>query len=207
MSELQLAVDAARKEVNRLGGLLAKDQEQELVASFLNRLGLQMTEWAKELQLEHSASPVRLDMSRLTLVVDREDRPIPMDRMGSGENWVGYHLVALLALHKLFVQKERPVPRFLFLDQPTQVYFPSEKEEDMHGSEDALKDEDRQAVRRMFGLIFRVCESLAPHFQIIITDHANLPTGDFQEAIVENWRGDKALVPTDWIQDALSQGD
>jgi hypothetical protein len=45
-------------------------------------------------------------------------------RIGSGENWVGYHPAAHLALHKFFTRHDRPVPRVLMLDQPTQVFTP-----------------------------------------------------------------------------------
>ena len=65
-----------------------------------------------------------------------EDRPAKMD--------------------KLFVERKRPVPGLLMLDQPTQVYFPSEPAQDR--SVDDLQDEDRQAVRRLFRLIFDVTE-------------------------------------------------
>jgi Protein of unknown function (DUF3732) len=33
-----------------------------------------------------------------------------------------------LALHRYFRQNQRPVPGFLILDQPTQVYFPADKD-------------------------------------------------------------------------------
>ncbi|MFG2794015.1 DUF3732 domain-containing protein [Streptomyces sp. NPDC048419] len=33
-----------------------------------------------------------------------------------GENWVGYHLVAHLALRRYFTLHQRPVPRMLLLD-------------------------------------------------------------------------------------------
>ncbi|MBK7034425.1 MAG: DUF3732 domain-containing protein [Ignavibacteria bacterium] len=49
-----------------------------------------------------------------------------MDRMGSGENWVGYHLIAHLALHGWFAEHNRPC-RDSYSDQPSQVYFPPEK--------------------------------------------------------------------------------
>ena len=64
------------------------------------------------------------------------------------------------------------VPGFLFLDQPSQVYFPADK--DVDGLLDVLGDNDRDAVRRMFKLIFDVALSLSPGCQIIITEHADL---------------------------------
>jgi Protein of unknown function (DUF3732) len=65
---------------------------------------------------------------------------------------------------------------------------------------DVLDDDDRRKVARMFELIFKAVAELAPNFQVIITDHADLSTDpDFQNAIVEKWRGPgKALVPEDW---------
>jgi hypothetical protein len=44
--------------------------------------------------------------------------------IGSGANWVAYHLLALIALHRYFIEDKRPVPEFLILDHPSQVYFP-----------------------------------------------------------------------------------
>lgn len=38
---------------------------------------------------------------------------------------MGYHIATLLALHEYFVDlKWNPVPQFLIIDQPSQVYFP-----------------------------------------------------------------------------------
>jgi Protein of unknown function (DUF3732) len=84
-----------------------------------------MTRFAHELGLEHAADSVRLDLAQLTVVTDTDDGPIPLYRIGSAANWVGYHLATHLALHKFFTENERPVPRLLMFDQPTQAYYPS----------------------------------------------------------------------------------
>ena len=47
-------------------------------------------------------------------------KSIPLTQMGSGAYWVAYHLLIHFALHKHLVKAERPVPRFLILDQPSQ---------------------------------------------------------------------------------------
>jgi hypothetical protein len=117
--------------------------------------------------------------------------------MGGGGNWVGYHVLAHLALHAWFVGQNRPVPRFLFLDQPTQAYYPQEHVDDENLVR--LKDPDRDAVKRLFDMIFTVGSELAPAFQIIVTDHAFLKDSRFRDAVIENWRGDLALVPEAWI--------
>src|SRR5205814_86739 len=112
------------------------------------------------------------------------------------QNWVWCHLLAHLALHKWFVDKGRPVPRFLILDQPTQVYYPAER--DASGSLDVLKDSDRDGVVRMFRWLKDRVDEMKGQFQVSVTDHAEVKEPWFSEAIVERWRGGKALVPKAW---------
>lgn len=191
------AVNQAKQKVSLLESQLDEENKQERLYSILNRIGIQMTEWSNTLHLEHSGDPVRFDLTNVTVVIDREDRPITLERMGSGQNWVAYHLIVHLALHKYFIQHGRPVPRFLFLDQPTQVYYPRDQDSKLLGSLNHLIDDDKLAVKRMFDLIFNVVESLSPNFQVIITDHADLADNRFQSAVVERWRGE-ALIPDEW---------
>jgi hypothetical protein len=192
-------IEIARREVDRLAEQLDPESKEQRLGSILNRLGLQMSEWARFLKLQFSGSPVRLDLSSVTVVVD-EDRPIPLIRLGSGENWLGCHLITLLALHRHFRQNRRPVPGFLILDQPSQVYFPADEDPLGAGYTDSLTDDDRQKLSRMFELIFNAVAELTPDFQIIITEHADLSADPvFQNAIVAKWRGPgKALVPENW---------
>lgn len=173
----------------------AVDERMTSIGSILSR---QMSTGAQGLMLEHSASPLRLDTKRLTLVADTDNGPVPMSRMGSGENWVGYHLIAHLALHNWFALRERPVPRFLFLDQPSQVYFPAERELAAEMSVNDLSEDDRSAVKRMFQYVFSAVQTVASSFQVIVTEHADIDEEWFQSAVIERWRGGLKLVPEDW---------
>jgi hypothetical protein len=177
---------------------LSDEAIRDRLESIVALLGGNMTEWARRLQLEHSTHPLRFNLKKLTIVADTPGGPIPMDRMGSGENWVGYHLIGHLALHGWFTEHNRPVPRILFLDQPSQVYFPPEK--DVDGLLDSIQNEDRIALRRMFELVFEAVAKLAPKFQVIITEHADLNELWYQSAVVEKWRRGVKLVPEDWRQ-------
>lgn len=202
-SPLQDAVTAAEREVTRLEAALDADEAEDVLASTLNVVSTRMSRAAERLDLEHRGSPYRLDLRRLTVVADTPERPIPMARMGSGENWLGCHLITLVALHGHFVERRRPVPNFLILDQPSQVYFPSPEAyralggtlEEMQGA-----DADIAAVARMFTFLFDSCEQMAPDFQVIVTEHANLPDPRFQAALVEPpWTDGRALLPRDWL--------
>lgn len=196
-SDLQQKMRNLQKEIRSLEEQTSSEAIQERLQSIISIISFDMNDWAKELLLEHSEYPLRLDTKRLTIVADTPEGPIPMDKMGSGENWVGYHLIAHFAMHKWFVTKKRPVPRFIVIDQPSQVYFPSDIDVDGSMSE-IKKDEDREAVARMFQLMVKVVEALNPEFQIILTDHADIREEWFQGCVVERWRGGTKLVPPEW---------
>ncbi len=194
---LQTRIADLTAQVEALEAGLSDEQVDDRLTSILQLIGSDMTAWARELKLEHSESPISFELKNLTAVAHRGTGPIRLPQMGSGENWMGYHVVTHLALQKLFIEKQRPVPGLLMFDQPTQVYFPPEPSEDR--SLDDLDDDDREAVRRLFRLIFDVTEKLAPKLQVIITDHADLGEDWFQAAVVEKWRRGNKLVPVSWI--------
>lgn len=120
-----------------------------------------------------------------------------MPKMGSGETWVGLHLVTHLALHNWFVKKQRPVPQFLFLDQPSQAYFPPDTSAETIRRETETTNPDRQSVIRMFQLI----AAETKNFQVIITDHADISEEWYQVLVCEKWwDGAQKLVPIEWIE-------
>jgi hypothetical protein len=119
--------------------------------------------------------------------------------IGSGKNWVGFHLVTLLALHEYFVNHHRPVPRVLLLDQPTQAFYPSERRRAGTRSLAELPDEDQQLVKNQFALLRATVETLEGRLQIIVTDHADETENWFTTAVRHEWRDGEALVPRDWL--------
>lgn len=195
-SELKSRVAKARQVIGELEARLGEDDAADVLESCLNQVSQQMTKWCGELGLEYSPFPLRLDLKKLTVVADTPGGPVPMAQMGSGQNWLWCHLVAHLAMHKWFVAKGRPVPRFLILDQPTQVYYPSERDEG--GSLDNLKDTDRDGVVRIFRWLKARVDEMKERFQVIVTDHAEVKEPWFADAVVERWRGGTALVPQAW---------
>lgn len=190
------ARDALMRQIEALEEELSEDVVEERLQSSLSLLGRDMTAWADELDLEHSGNPLRLDAGGLTIVADTDRGPISMENMGSGENWVGYHLIAHLALHKRFVRQNSPVPRFLFMDQPSQVYFSADQA--VLNELGDLPDADRQGVMRMYRLMYEVVAELGGELQVLVTDHADIAEDWFQESVVEHWRGGNALVPDNW---------
>jgi len=128
--------------------------------------------------------------------------------MGSGANWLYSHLTLFLALHSVFALKHEEgcrIPPILFLDQPTQVYFPAKID---HGKTFDAKtlaaltanservDDDLSAVTNMFDKLAEFCEQtgvatgMMP--QIIVTDHADDLTlkgkANFKSFVRATWR-------------------
>lgn len=178
--------------IQEIDEILDADSVENRKQSALSRIQENMTKWAKELELEHCDSPYRLDLNKVTVVVDKPDRPVPLKQLGSGSNWVGVHLIAYFALQYYFIGTNRPVPSFLFFDQPSQVYFPSELDE---------KNIDWNEVNKMYRFIVDRTSELEGKLQVIIVDHADLNNASFREYICENWWPiDKNLVPNDWYK-------
>lgn len=192
-------VDLKRDE-ERLAAALSTDVIQQKLDSRLSNVARYLSEYAKKIDLEYSDSPLRLDVKNLTVVADTLARDVPMSQMGSGENHVGYHIVAHLALHTWFTKLNRPVPRFLILDQLSQAHFPADVEQPAEPQRSDT-DADHVAVKRLYDIIFDVVESLNGQFQVIITDHPDFnDDARFQRAVREKWRGGLKLVPHDWPQ-------
>lgn len=198
LSEQQARLTALRVQESTLDEAVSADTIQAKMESCLSNVNRYLSDYAQRIDLEYSDSPLRLDPRALTIVADTPERPVPMREIGSGENHVGYHIVAHLALHTWFASRRRPVPAFLLLDQLSQAHFSPDTIPGEKVPQEKI-DADRQAVKRLFGLIFDVVDSLKGKFQVIITDHPDFSDDPrFQKAVRERWRDGLKLVPEDW---------
>jgi hypothetical protein len=195
-SDLSQTIARLRAELAEFERVLDDDALESRLETGLNLVGQELTVFATQLGLEHGNNPLRLDRKQLTVVADTIDGPLSLSQIGSGENWVGYHVAAHLALHHLFRRRRRPVPAFLILDQPSQAHYPPEQ--DQSGLTAGLPDEDQAAVRQLFEVIANYARALHPAMQIIVSDHVELLEPWFRDAMVQRWRDGIALIPPNW---------
>lgn len=162
------------------------------------------------LDVESPNDPISLEINDLTIKVRGTERDDYLSEIGSGSNWLSYHLAVLLALHQFFLsQRSGPVPAFLVLDQPSQVYFPkrivarAEDEEVEEVEEPKLRDEDVDAVRQAFEVMGRVALDAKGGLQLIVLDHASRDVwGDIDGVVgLPEWRNGDKLVPMTWLTD------
>ncbi|MBN6111245.1 DUF3732 domain-containing protein [Xanthomonas bonasiae] len=155
-----------------------------------------------ELDGEWPDAPIRLNIQDLTVKVIRGTRDDFLWEIGSGANWLAYHIALTLSLQGYFLSKpDHPVPGLLVYDQPSQVYFPARRagkalEEEL---DPEWKNEDVVAVRKVFALFDHIITRTTGRLQIIVLDHADEEVwgGLPNVYLVEEWRG-KGLVPSEW---------
>jgi hypothetical protein len=155
------------------------------------------------LDAERPDDPIELSTTDLTIKVKGAQREDFLWEIGSGANWLSYHVAISLGLQQFFIEStQSPVPSFLIYDQPSQVYFPRK----LAGAkskvnEPVIVDEDIEAVRKVFRVFGQIVHAMKNKLQILILDHAGPDVwGQIPEVHpVEEWRGGKKLVPLEWL--------
>jgi hypothetical protein len=90
------------------------------------------------------------------------------------------------------------------------VYFPrriaSAKDDTFENTQDVkIRDEDIDSIRRFFDAFGKAIAKSKGKLQIIVLDHAGSEVWGNLEGVtlVEEWRGDKKLVPIEWLNGDL----
>lgn len=159
-----------------------------------------------KLDVERPNDPLKLDVKELTVRIVGPQRADGLWQIGSGSNWLSYHIATILALQLYFRDmRHSAVPGFVVFDQPSQVYFPRKlaaRMEEQTESEPQLADEDVAAVRKAFAVMGEVVAESKNGLQILVFDHApeSVWGGLANVVLVEEWRSGNKLVPEAWLQ-------
>jgi len=166
-----------------------------------------MKEIGEHLDFEDSYKPINLKFSLDTFELWHEKidkSKVFLRSMGSGANWLYCHIALFTGIQKYFCSlgNKSLIPPILFLDQPSQVYFPATIDiKDSFDAEDLKKkegkldelDEDLLAVKTLFNQLINHCKKTSEETgttpQIIVTDHAdNLKLDDVDFETLVNGR-------------------
>jgi hypothetical protein len=158
------------------------------------------------LDVERPDDRISLAVNDLTVKVKGDERDDYLWEIGSGSNWLSYHIATSLALQTFFLEKldESPVPGFVVFDQPSQVYFPKRLADDDASDEvldPKLRDTDVEALRKAFRAFGTAVSACNGQLQLIVLDHAAENVWSGIEGIheVEDWRQGRKLVPLEWL--------
>ena len=165
-----------------------------------------MTKLSRRMEVEFQKGNASISVEDLSIKVQVDpssDEMTSLAEIGSGANWVCYHLAGILAIHDHLSQNECPVPRTLLIDQPSQAWFPEEfRITDSDGELIPKSAEDINRVRDIYRILGEMA-SKEKFSQIIVMDHAKFADPWFKDMICCEWRRGEKLVPEHWVGDGL----
>jgi hypothetical protein len=154
------------------------------------------------LDAEWPESPIEISVDDLTIRVIHTDRADYLWEIGSGANWLAYHVAVMLALQRFFLSDiGHPVPGLAVFDQPSQVYFPRGFEGEHVSERGRTRDQDILAIRAVFEALGAEIIRASGRLQVIVLDHAGPDVwGEIPGVtLIQEWRGDDKLVPVEWL--------
>lgn len=197
--------DPLRERVRELERVISEAEIGQRLRRALSSVNLFAGRLMPLLDAETPNDPVSLSDTELTLKVQRIGREDFLWEIGSGSNWLSYHVAVTLGLHQFFLTLPScPVPNFIVYDQPSQVYFPqrlAERKESEPASEPEWRDDDVEAVRKVFAAMSQAVIAASGNFQVIVLDHAAKSVWGGISLVheVDEWRNGQALIPPDWM--------
>lgn len=172
----------------------------------LNQISKLIKKYAEIFAAENSKEYIRLNTTDLTLQFEKDNIKQSLYEIGSGANFMAYHISTILALHEFFIGFENhPVPQIVFFDQPSQVYFPEKLYRNRDLSENHTEvPEDVQKTRIIFEVLNKAIKETKGKLQIVVLEHVGEYAWEGFDNVVQkkNWRKgeeDNALIPLDWI--------
>lgn len=205
-SELREEVEKLSSEIAVLQAQVREDEIANRTRRALSQVNSNASRILPMLDAERPDVPIELDIRDLTIKIIGTERTDFLSEVGSGSNWLSYHVSMLLGLHSFFLKiGNSPVPSFLVIDQPSQVYFPRKlavrKNEELEEPK-LSSDADIEAVKKIFGAIGSAIGAAAGGLQAIILDHAPESVWGNQPHLWQaaEWRdGSQKLVPIEWL--------
>jgi hypothetical protein len=186
-----------RAQIAELEEHLNAEARQEELDSVKSRLLEFARALVHELPLEerYRDSPIDFNPRTLGVGIATAKRRVSMRDVGSDENYLTLHVALLLAFHRLFAERDRPVPGFLLFDQLSRPYYPPEMEKEQVA---VVPSPERSSLLRYFDVLFHEVER-AEGLQILILEKAYFSGHpEYVAATVERWNGGKKLIPEDW---------
>jgi hypothetical protein len=163
-----------------------------------------MTTLARQMEVEFKKGNASISVEDLSINVQVDpgsDEMTCLAEIGSGANWICYHIAGILAIHDHLSQNKCSVPRTLLIDQPSQAWFPEELRITVNEGELLPKStEDTNRVRDIYRILGEMASN-ETFSQIIVMDHAKFTDSWFTDMIRYEWRHGEKLVPKHWISD------
>lgn len=162
-----------------------------------------MTLISQRLDFEEELQPgtMYFNLNDFEFYYQHNTEKIRLSEMGSGANWLACHLSLFLALLHLICKESSSIPAFLFLDQPSQVYFPRAitkiTPQEQGADPEKTFDENIIQVKNIFNVILEEIQEIKKDYnvdtQVIVLEHADEP--EFNQYVRKRWttKGNKLI--------------
>jgi hypothetical protein len=201
-ADLRNEISALITQISDLSRLISEHEVTRRTQNALRSIETIAASIIPKLDAEWPEAPIEIKIEDLTIKVLNGPRDDYLWEIGSGANWLAYHVALSLSLQRFFLeQPHHPVPGLLVYDQPSQVYFPRRLARGGVESEVSWDDEDVRAVRKVFSALADEIRRSPGRLQIIVLDHADSEVwGTIPDVtLTEEWRGGVKLVPEAWL--------
>lgn len=189
LTKLQDELDKIERELKKVD-LKKRRYEAEYL------IGKYATEVLRKLPFDNNSygeANLKFDIKDVSAYQQGKIEIYKLNEIGSAENHLSFHLAVFLGLHKYILEHSQSIlPSFIFLDQPSQVYFP--KADDFKN-----KKGDIKVVENIYKTLIQTIENynktqMISKIQIIIVDHFYSDEEWYQKHLVEpRWEKDKNL--------------
>jgi hypothetical protein len=183
------------KEIKEIKKQLKKYNLEQKIESANYFLSEKMTSISQQLDFEKELQPGRMffNLKEFEFYYQYKNETIRLSEMGSGANWLACHISLFLALLHLICKENSSMPAFLFIDQPSQVYFPRaiKKITPLEEGADPTKtfDENIIQVKNIFNVIIKEIWAIKEEYnidtQVILLEHADEP--EFDQYVRKRW--------------------
>ena len=194
---------SCKKEISYIKKQLKQYNLEQKIDSANYFLSNKMTSISQQLDFEKELQPGRMyfNLKDFEFYYNYGNEKIRLSEMGSGANWLACHLSLFLALLHLICKEKSSIPAFLFIDQPSQVYFPRAITKITRSEEGAdpekTFDENIIQVKNIFNVILNEIKNIKKEYkvdtQVIVLEHADEP--EFERYVRKRWEtdGDKLI--------------
>lgn len=188
-------IKSYEKEIEGIKKQLKKYNLKQKIENANYFLSEKMTLISQRLDFEEELQPGRMyfNLNDFEFYYQHKNEKIRLSEMGSGANWLACHLSLFLALLHLICKENSSIPAFLFLDQPSQVYFPRAitkiTPQEQGADPEKTFDENIIQVKNIFNVILEEIQKIKKDYnvdtQVIVLEHADEP--EFYQYVRKRW--------------------
>lgn len=205
-SELSIQIAEITDKIKILATQISKTNRKQIQIDTLRRISENINKYKEILKVENYKNPTALDIEELTLKISSKTGRLDyLWEIGSGSNWMGYHIATILSLHEYFnTLVFSHTPSFVVFDQPSQAYFPDTIKDD-ETKQSGLNSDDFERVKSIFLAMDKFLADSEKPTQLIVLEHANKDFwGDIKSTYYvsgKRWLKNDALIPIEWIKE------